>query len=198
MPEFRTFYGFSAAIRPATFRQRELIRTAAENSAGRAQVTIRRRIWLYEDAMILLQKILVATDFGPTSVAALEYARGLARKFGATLYVMHVAENSFLRPTAADPQAFREAAWNSLSESLTDEDRDQLHARPILEVSDEPSETIVACAKSEGVDLIVMGTHGRNAISQLLIGSVAERVVRTAGCPVLTVRTAAGEGPANH
>jgi universal stress protein A len=143
--------------------------------------------------MILLQKILVATDFGPTSEAALEYARGLARRFGSSLHVLHVAENSFLRPTAVDPQTFREAAWRSLTERLTEEDRNELHAKPILEMSDEPSEAIVSYAKAEGVDLIVMGTHGRNAISQILIGSVAERVVRTAGCPVLTVRTPAGE-----
>jgi len=144
--------------------------------------------------MILLRKILVATDFSPTSEAALEYARGLARTFGATLDVLHVAENSFLRPTAADPQTFREAAWRSLNDSLTETDRTELHAKPVLlDMADEISDSITAYARSEGIDLIVMGTHGRKAMSQLLIGSVAERVVRTAGCPVLTVRTPTGE-----
>ena len=58
----------------------------------------------------------------------------------------------------------------------------------MLETSDNPAEEIVKYAKAHAIDLIVMGTHGRGALAQLLVGSVAERVVRTAPCPVLTVR----------
>jgi len=71
---------------------------------------------------------------------------------------------------------------------VTDEDRTQLHAKPIVITSVSPAETIVNYAKEHPIDLVVMGTHGRKALAHLLMGSVAERVVRTAPCPVLTVR----------
>jgi len=58
----------------------------------------------------------------------------------------------------------------------------------VLETSDNPADAIIEYAKSANVDLIVIGTHGRGTMAQLLVGSVAERVVRTAGCPVLTVK----------
>ena len=60
--------------------------------------------------------------------------------------------------------------------------------RAVLETSDHPADEIVQYAKAAGIDLIVMGTHGRGAMAHLLVGSVAETVVRTAPCPVLTVR----------
>jgi len=138
--------------------------------------------------MIALKRILVATDFGPASEAALIYGRALARNFGATLTVMHVAENFFLRPTTADPHALKAALARRLEEQLTVDDRSALHARAVLDTSDQPADAITAYAKQAEIDLIVMGTHGRNGISHLLVGSVAERVVRTASCPVLTVK----------
>jgi nucleotide-binding universal stress UspA family protein len=63
-----------------------------------------------------------------------------------------------------------------------------LNATAVLEISDHPAEEIVKHARAHNINLIVMGTHGRGAMAQLLVGSVAERVVRTAPCPVLTVR----------
>ena len=138
--------------------------------------------------MIGLKRILVATDFAPAAEAALTYGRALAKNFGATLTVMHVAENRFLRPTSADPHALTAAIARRLEERLTVDDRNALHARAVLETSDEPADAIVSYAKQAEIDLIVMGTHGRNGISHLLVGSVAERVVRTASCPVLTVK----------
>ena len=138
--------------------------------------------------MIALKRILVATDFGPAAEAALTYGRALANNFGATLTVMHVAENFFLRATIADPHALKAAVARRLEERLTAEDRSALHARAVLDTSDQPADAITAYAKQAEIDLIVMGTHGRNGISHLLVGSVAERVVRTASCPVLTVK----------
>ena len=138
--------------------------------------------------MIALKRILVATDFGPAAEAALTYGRALAKNFGATLTVMHVAENFFLRATIADPHALKAAEARRLEERLTAEDRSALHARAVLDTSDQPADAITAYAKQAEIDLIVMGTHGRNGISHLLVGSVAERVVRTASCPVLTVK----------
>jgi nucleotide-binding universal stress UspA family protein len=138
--------------------------------------------------MIALNRILVATDFGPAAQAALTYGRALAKNFGATLTVMHVAENFFLRATVADPHALKAAVARRLEERLTAEDRSALHARAVLDTSDQPADAITTYAKQAEIDLIVMGTHGRNGISHLLVGSVAERVVRTASCPVLTVK----------
>jgi universal stress protein A len=138
--------------------------------------------------MILLKRILVATDFGDASEAAMDYGRALAQTFGASLHLLHVMENPFLRPVQADPSQLKAAAAKRLGERLTDDDRAALHATAVLETSDHPAEEIVKYAKAHNLDLIVMGTHGRGAVAQLLVGSVAERVVRTAPCPVLTVR----------
>ncbi len=138
--------------------------------------------------MIALKRILVPTDFGPAADAALTYARALAKSFGATLHVMHVAENFFLRPTVGDPHALKAAVARRLEERLTAEDRIGLHAHAVLETSDHAADAITGYAKEADIDLIVMGTHGRHGISHLLVGSVAERVVRTASCPVLTVK----------
>lgn len=138
--------------------------------------------------MILLQHVLVATDFSRPSEAALTYGRALARTFGSTLHLLHVVENDFLRATPADPRALATASKRTLNGRLTDEDWIALRARAVLEVSDSPAQAIADYARREAIDLIVMGTHGRNAVAQLLVGSVAERVVRIAPCPVLTVR----------
>ena len=138
--------------------------------------------------MILLKQILVATDFSDASGVALDYGRALARTFGASLHLLHVMENMFLRPVPVDPYQMKAAMMKRLTERLTGEDRGALHATAILETSDNAAEEIVKYAKSHNVDLIVLGTHGRGAVAQLLVGSVAEKVVRTAPCPVLTVR----------
>jgi len=138
--------------------------------------------------MILLKHVLVATDFSRASEAALTYGRALARTFGATLHLLHVTENDFLRATAADPRALAAGTKQTLNGRLTDEDWIALRARAVVDVSDSPAEAIADYARREGIDLIVVGTHGRSAVAQLLVGSVAERVVRTAPCPVLTVR----------
>jgi len=138
--------------------------------------------------MIVLKRVLVATDFSAPSHAALIYGRALARSFGASLHLLHVVENYFLRPTAAVPHLVQQAKTRMLDDQLSDEDRKTLAARTVLEVSDEPAETIVDYAKAQEVDLIVMGTHSRSGLDRLLVGSVAEHVIRTAPCPVLTVR----------
>jgi nucleotide-binding universal stress UspA family protein len=139
--------------------------------------------------MIVLRNVLVATDFSPPSQTALIYGRALARTFGATLTLLHVSDNFFLRPVAADPHDLMAAKARMLDELVLDEDRRAVGgARPVLEVSDSPAQTIADYARTHAIDLIVIGTHGRTARSQLLLGSVAERMVRIAPCPVLTVR----------
>ena len=137
--------------------------------------------------MILLKQILVPIDFGEAADVALDYGRALARTFGASLHVLHVMDNLFLHPTAGDPSQLEAAAATRLGQRITDDDRAALHAKAAFETSDNPAEQIVKYAKAHTIDLIVMGTHGRGAVAHLLMGSVAERVVRTAPCPVLTV-----------
>jgi nucleotide-binding universal stress UspA family protein len=147
--------------------------------------------------MISLKHVLVATDFGEAADAALAYGRELARTFGARLDVLHVAENVLTRGFGAEgyvasypelQQEVEEAARRQLNSMVSAEDRSTLGARAIILTSNSPAYTIAAYANEENVDLIVMGTHGRGAMAHLLMGSVAERVVRTAPCPVLTVR----------
>lgn len=147
--------------------------------------------------MIALKKILVATDFSEPSDAALAYGRELARTFSASLTVLHIADNILTRAygadgiVLADPELQREietSAQRQVDAVLFDEDRKMLGAVGLVITSNSPSAAIVTYARDAAIDLIVMGTHGRGAIAQLLMGSVAERVVRIAPCPVLTVR----------
>jgi nucleotide-binding universal stress UspA family protein len=147
--------------------------------------------------MVTLKRILVATDFDEAADVALEYGRELARCFGASLDVLHVADNMIARGLtgegfmAAYPELQHEVeqtAEKLLAERISDEDRTTLHARAVVRTSTSPALAIVEYAQSAGIDLIVMGTHGRGAMAHFLVGSVAERVVRTAPCPVLTLK----------
>jgi nucleotide-binding universal stress UspA family protein len=147
--------------------------------------------------MIQLKKILVATDFGEAAEAALGYGRALARNFDAALYVLHVVDNVFAHAMAGEgyvailpevQQELETAARKRLDEQLIDNDPDKPATTPVVITSSTAAYAIVQYARDEHVDLIIMGTHGRGPLSHLLMGSVAERVVRTAPCPVLTVR----------
>ncbi|HET6955543.1 MAG TPA: universal stress protein [Vicinamibacterales bacterium] len=147
--------------------------------------------------MIALKNILVATDFSEPSDAALAYGRALARTFGATLHVVHVVDNVSTLVYGAEVYAvpmpelreeIENAARKQLADLLVDNDRPPLPVRPVLLTANAPAAAIVDYAKGERIDLIVVGTHGRGGMAHLLMGSVAERVVRTAPCPVLTVR----------
>ena len=138
--------------------------------------------------MIALKNIMVATDFGDASDAALPYGRSLAQTLGATLHLFHTVENVFMKPIVADPRTLEEAARSHLYRRLTDDDRRNLGACAVVEASDTPAEAIVRYARRANVDLIVTGTHGRSGVARALVGSVAEHVVQAAPCPVLTVR----------
>jgi nucleotide-binding universal stress UspA family protein len=146
--------------------------------------------------MIALKNILVATDFGEASDAAVAYGRELARSFGATLHVLHVADDVYVRLggdayVAVLPELQKDienAAHKSLDQLLVDNDPNPLPVKKVVITSSSTASAIVQYAADAGIDLIVVGTHGRGAMAHLLMGSVAERVVRTARCPVLTVR----------
>jgi nucleotide-binding universal stress UspA family protein len=146
--------------------------------------------------MIRIKNVLVATDFSEPSAVALDYGRELARTYGAKLHVLHIVEDlrwryaTDMAPTAlvGIQEDVEASAASRLETILTDEDRKELGVHAAALTAIVPSEAIVQYAKNEGVDVIVMGTHGRSGLAHLFMGSVAERVVRLSPCPVLTVR----------
>ena len=146
--------------------------------------------------MIALKSILVATDFGEPSDAALAYGRELARAFGAKLHVLHVADDVYVRLggdayVAVLPELQKDvedAARKRLDDLLVDNDSSPLEIEKAVVTSSATAACIVDYARENKINLIIVGTHGRGAMAHLLVGSVAERVVRTAPCPVLTVR----------
>ena len=151
--------------------------------------------------MTHLQKILVPTDFEHTSALALTYGREIARRFNATLTLVHVADEAFALSAGTEGsvtsfprlEADLEQCVRRHIESLMSDDDRRAGTMPVVLISSTPADAIVEYARSAGVDLIVMGTHGRGNASPDTIGSVAERVVRTAPCPVVTVRHVARE-----
>lgn len=147
--------------------------------------------------MITLKNILVATDFSRPSEAALKYGQALARNFGATLHVAHVVGSISSIVYGAEAytvsmpemqQEVEDSARRRLAELLIDNDSVPLPVRQALLTSNAPAAAIVDYAVREHIDLIITGTNGRGGVAHLLMGSVAERIVRTAPCPVLTVR----------
>ena len=152
---------------------------------------------------LAFKRILVATDFSEPAGLALEYAQTLARRFGATLVVVHVLEDPFPIAPEFDPPEV--AAYRT---GLVEKARREL-AHAVAGVADVEVHTEVQVGSAAGriadaaaahqADLIVMGTRGRGLVAAWLTGSVAERVVRTADCPVMTVhasREAAAEARA--
>jgi nucleotide-binding universal stress UspA family protein len=146
--------------------------------------------------MLVLRDVLVAVDFEPTSYHALAYARDLAWTFRARLHVLHVMEDTFALSAGTEgslsafPRLEREmedAARGRLNACLTEEDR-QGGAVTAVRLGPSPAASIVGYAEEIHADVIVMGTHGRGRPAAGPIGSVAEHVVRTAPCPVLTLR----------
>ena len=144
--------------------------------------------------MISLQKILVATDFSSFSEQALEFALVLAEKFLAKLYVVHLWElpmTGSLLPPEPYPESVLTEEQKAGEEHLTKVTNElrasAFDAEPVF-VFGKPYLAIVKAAADLDVDLIVLGSHGRSGISHLLLGSVAEKVVRLAPCPVFTVK----------
>src|SRR5262245_25506022 len=113
--------------------------------------------------MIAIKNVLVATDFGESSAVALDYGRELARTYQARLHVIHVVEDLQWRysldmtPTwvVGVPESVEESARQRTANTLSDEDRSQLHARAVVQTAVSAPEAIVAYARSEGIDVIV-------------------------------------------
>jgi nucleotide-binding universal stress UspA family protein len=143
--------------------------------------------------MIAMKNILVATDFSESAAVALAYGRDLARTFNARLHLVNMVEDVMMRYSPeigfAVPELqkdLEERARRDLSALITEDDR-TLNIVPVVRTCTSVPSGIVDYAKANDIDLVITGTHGRGPIQHLLMGSVAERVVRTAPCPVLTV-----------
>jgi len=145
--------------------------------------------------MINLKRILVATDFSRHSEVALRYATAFAKAFEAEVILCHVLERpDFISSLPPVSEGYFPPNLAELQEKHARVKCEEVlaaaglsHARVLL-LHGSPSAETVKAAQEEDVDLIIVGTHGRGAIAHMLLGSVAERIVRTAQCPVLTVR----------
>jgi nucleotide-binding universal stress UspA family protein len=144
--------------------------------------------------MIQLKTILVPVDFSDCSDAAVKYGYALSEAFGATVHLLNVVQDPYTLPWAAEGFA---GAMPDLLTNWEGQAKRRLAetvpvagaARTVLNTQvGSPHREIVRYATEHQVDLIVLGTHGRGPLGHMLLGSVAERVVRTAPCPVLTVR----------
>jgi nucleotide-binding universal stress UspA family protein len=145
--------------------------------------------------MIGLKQILVPTDFSETSAAALTYGIALADTFGATLHVLHVPDEPLHESWAYIPGECFQDAMASLEARTLRRIEESLPKKAVAAgqtvaavASGDASEQVIKYAVARQIDLIVCGTHGRRGWNHLMMGSVAEKIVRTAPCPVLTVQ----------
>jgi nucleotide-binding universal stress UspA family protein len=131
-----------------------------------------------------VNRILVPTDFSPCSLHALRYAEELARRFGAELILLHVdfALTIYDLPDSSPP-----VGGQAVERAVNLMRTHGLRARGLCHHGI-PADEIVRSAAAEHADVIVMGTHGRTGLKHAVLGSVAESVIRTATCPVMTVR----------
>ena len=146
--------------------------------------------------MSAIKRMLVPTDFSPASDIAFTYALDMAGRQGCGIHLLNVMDDASY--AAAYPDGFY-SELPAVREEVIEEANSRLNAMAerckaagiaaTMEVAiGRPARVIVETASARGTDLVVMGTHGRSGVAHLLLGSVAERVVRTAPCAVLTVR----------
>jgi nucleotide-binding universal stress UspA family protein len=129
-----------------------------------------------EEAVVYLKKILMPTDLSPYSLAAMEYASSFGLRYMSKLYLLHVVE-------AGQVEEGRIALKEFVEKNLSPEPR----VEPVVKTGN-PVVEIMRFAEQEGADIIVMATHGRAGLRHMMMGSVAERVVRLSSIPVLTVK----------
>jgi universal stress protein A len=144
---------------------------------------------------IRLQRILLPTDFSDYSAAATRYACELATRFDAELHLLHMLETHLgstpglamglaLPNYISESRAAAEKAMDDVLDPKWTAGRTVIRAL----VEGSPKVEIIQYARKQNIDLIVLATHGRTGLTHVIMGSVAEAVVRTAPCPVLTVR----------
>lgn len=151
--------------------------------------------------MIKLTKILYPTDFSDLSLAALTYAREFGRQFNAQLHCLHVLDEAYQywlalgpdgAPIGPDVEEMAETAQRRMTEFANQHLADLPNCVTKI-VNGRPFVQIIQYARQEDIELIVIATHGRSGLRHVLMGSVAEKVVRKAPCPVLTCRSAEHE-----
>ena len=141
----------------------------------------------------MYDRILVPTDGSDAMGTVIDHAVELAAVHDAAVHALYVANTASLGDLSAD------AGWENVTEALRREGeqaiavvRDRAHERDVSAErairEGSPAAEITGYADKNGCDIVVMGTHGRSGVSRLLLGSVAERVVRSAETPVLTIR----------
>lgn len=146
--------------------------------------------------MIKLKKILYPTDFSDSSLEALKYAISFAREFKAKLVLMHVVNEKVFSeglnlPRVVSIEALEREmtaeAERQMKVIIPVEERGRLDAETVI-VRGNPFLEIIRYAHERDVDLIIIGTHGRSGVEHVIFGSTAEKVVRKAPCPVLSVK----------
>lgn len=148
--------------------------------------------------MLRIEKILCPLDFSEYSAKAYDYAQSLAQHYGARLLLQHVVQPlTSTYPYYAFPDSINEVFWNldahaekKLTEFATEHQANGLHTERFVH-SGTVTDCVLEFAEKEGVDMIVMGTHGRHGFDRLTMGSVTEKILRKARCPVLVVRNPA-------
>jgi nucleotide-binding universal stress UspA family protein len=141
-----------------------------------------------------IKRILVPTDFSANSERALDYATAMAKRFGAAVHLLHVCEVPSMVTGSMDAYAIAYTDWSQRLGEDAERELTRLQTRLTgIPVTTEvlfgnPARSIVTAATTNAADLIIMGTHGHGPMMHLMMGNVAERVVRMAPCPVLTVR----------
>jgi nucleotide-binding universal stress UspA family protein len=152
--------------------------------------------------MIEIKRILLPTDFSDTSKEALKYAISMAREFGAEMTALHVINQQLLTEGLNLPRVI---SLQDLEKEMAREAERQMEAflKDIPELGEvtfrtlirlgNPFLEIINYARDNAVDLIVIGTHGRSGLEHIIFGSTAEKVVRKAPCPVLSVKPAQRE-----
>lgn len=136
------------------------------------------------------RRVLVPIDFSETSKVALRHGINLARAFNARLTLLHVPEHPGTAAEAEYPiglfETMQNAAHDRLGTLLTPDEIKELTPERVMRLG-VPADEIVRFAAEHHADLIVMGTHSREGVARIMVGSVTEKVVRRAPCPVLTV-----------
>jgi nucleotide-binding universal stress UspA family protein len=152
--------------------------------------------------MQAVNSILVPTDFSAASNRALAYAIQLADAFGASLHVIHVLEDPFVRagymemlmPQGDYLEALEQQAHAHLEAQLSVEQKTRYSTTLALRIGAPAREILSYLAEHPEIDLVVMATAGRGGVARLMMGSIADRVVRAASCPVLTMHPHEGAG----
>jgi nucleotide-binding universal stress UspA family protein len=144
-----------------------------------------------------IDKILFPIDFAENFETLLPWVSTFVSRFDATLYVLFVAQDladlSSFHVPHGNLQQFQEEVLKAAQKKMSATSKEEFKAFKKVEArvaQGAPAEKIIETAKKEGVDLIIMGTHGRKGLERAIFGSVCDKVVRTAPCPVLTISPA--------